>query len=106
MAITAQSVSDICRAAKRASRALARLDTHTKNAALEAMARALESRVDEILEANARDMEAGRAADLNAASLDKLRLDESRAAAMARGARTVVRLPAPVGAALDGCRLP
>ena len=56
---TTQSVAEICAAAKEASRTLARLDTATKDAALEAIAAALEARVDEILEANARDVEAG-----------------------------------------------
>jgi glutamate-5-semialdehyde dehydrogenase len=59
MAIAARSVPDICAQAQRASRELARLDTATKNAALEAMAAALERRAGEVLDANARDMEAG-----------------------------------------------
>src|ERR1700748_2154845 len=70
VATTAASVAEICAGAKRASRELARLDTTTKNAAISAMADALEARVDEILEANARDMEAGREAQLDASLLD------------------------------------
>ena len=74
MAVTAQSVADLCRAARDASRTLAALDSDTKNAALHAIADALETRTPEILEANARDMEAGREAGLSAALLDRLAL--------------------------------
>jgi len=66
MATTAQPVAEVCAQAKRAARDLATLDSATKNAALEAMAEALEQRSHEILEANARDMEAGREAGLDA----------------------------------------
>jgi glutamate-5-semialdehyde dehydrogenase len=62
--------------------------------------------VGEVLEANGRDMEGGRAADLNAAFLDKLRLDESRVAAMADGVREIVALRDPVGEVIEGFRLP
>jgi glutamate-5-semialdehyde dehydrogenase len=103
---TAQSVADICRAAKRASRELAQLETGVKNRALTAIADAVEASMGEILEANARDMEAGRAAELNAAFLDKLRLDEIRVAAMAEGVREIVALPDPVGEVIEGFRLP
>ena len=65
MATTAQSVAEVCAGARRAARALALLDTTTKNAALSAMADALERRSAEILEANARDMEAGAEAGLH-----------------------------------------
>jgi len=106
MAITTQSVADVCRAAKRAARDLAPLDTATKKAALEAIAAAVDDRVEEILEANARDMEAGRAAGLDLAFLDKLRLDPSRVAAMSHGVRQIVALPDPVGEVIRGFRLP
>ncbi|MDX6642170.1 MAG: glutamate-5-semialdehyde dehydrogenase [Solirubrobacteraceae bacterium] len=106
MATTTRSVADICRAAKRAAPALALLDTDTKNRALEAIAAAIDQRVAEILEANARDVEAGRAADLNPAFLDKLTLDPARVAAMSEGVRAIVALPDPVGEVIDGHRLP
>jgi glutamate-5-semialdehyde dehydrogenase len=106
MATTTRSVADICRAAKRAAPALALLDTDTKNRALEAIAAAIDQRVAEILEANARDVEAGRAADLNPAFLDKLTLDPARVAGMSEGVRAIVALPDPVGELIDGHRLP
>jgi glutamate-5-semialdehyde dehydrogenase len=59
MAVTTESVADLCRAARDASRTLATLDSHTKNAGLLAIAGALEARLPDILEANARDMDAG-----------------------------------------------
>jgi len=106
MATTVTSVSEICRAAKSASRELAQLDTGTKDHALEAIAAAIDDRTGEILEANARDMEAGRAAKLDAAFLDKLRLDEARVAAISAGVRAIVALRDPVGELIEGFRLP
>ena len=63
MATTTLSVAEICAAAKRASRALATVPTSIKDQALEAIAVALESQADAILEANARDLEAARERD-------------------------------------------
>ena len=106
MATITTSVADICGNAKRAANALARVDTATKNAALEAIAAALEERTEEILEANARDMQAGREADLSAALLDRLLLDETRIAGIAKAVRQIVALGDPVGEVIDGQRLP
>jgi glutamate-5-semialdehyde dehydrogenase len=105
MATTAQSVAEICASAKRASRTLARLDTETKNAALHAMANALELRGGEILEANERDMEAGREAGLDSGLLDRLQLTEERLAGIARDVRAIAALPDPVGETIEGFRL-
>ena len=105
MAVAATSVAETCAAARSAGRALAALDTAGKDRALRAIADALEARIPEILEANARDMEAGEAADIGAALLDRLRLDESRVRAMAAGVRQIVALPDPVGEVIDGGRL-
>jgi glutamate-5-semialdehyde dehydrogenase len=105
MATTAQSAADVCRAAKRASRPLASLDTGTKDRALNAIADAIDARAQEILEANARDMD-GAADDLSAAFRDKMRLDEARVAAMAEGVRAIVALRDPVGEVIEGFRLP
>ncbi|HEY6169596.1 MAG TPA: glutamate-5-semialdehyde dehydrogenase [Verrucomicrobiae bacterium] len=87
--------------AKAASRELGRLTTAEKNAALLAMADALERNVPAIIDANAEDMEAGAKAHLASAMLDRLRLDEKRVAAMAKGLRDVATLPDPVGRVLD-----
>src|SRR3954467_7336325 len=106
MAVTAHSVSDLCRAARDASRTLATLDSGTKNGALHAIADALEARTPEIVEANARDMEAGRENRLSAALLDRLALDELRVRGIAEGVRSIAALPDPVGEVIDGFRLP
>src|SRR3954468_16734758 len=106
MATTATSVADICAGARDASRVLSRLDGATRAAALEAMAAALEERSDEILEANSRDMEAGEAAEIGSALLDRLRLTPERLAGMAADVRVIASLPDPVGETIEGHRLP
>ncbi|HVF80276.1 MAG TPA: glutamate-5-semialdehyde dehydrogenase [Solirubrobacteraceae bacterium] len=106
MAVAAHSVSDICLAARAAARSLAALDTDTKNAALLAIADALIARTDEIVEANARDMQEGRANGLDAALLDRLALDPARIAGIAAGTRAIAALPDPVGEVVEGHRLP
>jgi glutamate-5-semialdehyde dehydrogenase len=106
MATTATSVRDICAAARDASRVLATLGSEVKAGALEAIAAAIEDRVEEILEANAQDVEAGQAGGLADALIDRLRLTEHRVADMASGLRTIAALPDPVGEAIDGFRLP
>src|SRR3954453_15974464 len=103
---TAPSISDLCRAAKTAARSLAATDSATRDGALLAMADALEARTDEILEANARDLAAGRESGLSAALMDRLALDERRIAGMAAGVRGIVALADPVGEVIDGHRLP
>jgi glutamate-5-semialdehyde dehydrogenase len=105
MATTAQSVAEVCAGARRASRALAQLDTTTKNAALAAMADDLERRAPEILEANARDMEAGEQAELHSGLLDRLQLTEERLAGIASDVRAIAALPDPVGQTIEGFRL-
>ena len=106
MAVAATSVADICAAARDASRVLARLDGATRTGALLAMASALEARSAEILEANARDMEAGEAGGVGAALLDRLRLTEERLASIAADVRVIASLPDPVGETISGNRLP
>jgi glutamate-5-semialdehyde dehydrogenase len=106
MAVAAQSVGDICREARAAARVLAQVDTATKNRALHAIADALVARAAEILEANARDLAAGREAGLSGALMDRLRLDDERVAGIAAGARAIASLPDPVGEVIGGHRLP
>src|ERR1700754_1313994 len=106
MAATAtSSVTDLALAAKAASRKLATVPSATKDAALHAIADALEARTPEILEANARDLDAGRESGLSAALMDRLALDAGRIRGIADGARAIAALPAPVGEVVDGGRL-
>ena len=103
MATTAQSVADICAAARRAAPAIARLDSGTRDAALLAIAAGVQERADEILEANARDTEAAEASgEYTAAFLDKLKLNPERVAQIAEGARQIVALADPVGETIEG----
>ena len=106
MATTAVSVTDICLAARAASRRLAALPTTVKDAALLAIADGLLQRTPEILEANARDMEAGRENGLGAALLDRLELTPERVAAIAAQVRDIAALTDPVGEVVEGRRLP
>ena len=106
MAVTATSVAETCAAAKRAARTLASLPSDVKDAALESIADELIERTPEILEANARDLEAGRETGLTDALMDRLALDAGRIAAIARQVRDIVALPDPVGEVIDGFRLP
>jgi glutamate-5-semialdehyde dehydrogenase len=104
MAVATQSVTDLARCAKAAARRLAALDSATKDRALLAVADAIEERAAEILEANVRDLDAGRESGLADALMDRLALDEDRLATMARGVRAIVALPDPVGEVIDGSR--
>ena len=90
----------IGRAAKAAARALANAAPAVKTTALNAAAQALRANAKAILEANARDLAAGRQKGLSAAFLDRLKLDPERIEAMARGVEEVAALPDPVGRTL------
>ena len=87
-------------AAKAAKPVIARLTTEEKNAALEAMASALMENREEILLANAQDMEAARGT-VSDVMLDRLQLTAARIGGMAQGIRDVVKLPDPVGRILE-----
>jgi glutamate-5-semialdehyde dehydrogenase len=100
MTLTEQ-MTRLARQAKAASRDLAQLTTAEKNACLAAMATAIEREAPAIKAANGQDMEAGAAAGLSSAMLDRLKLDDKRIAAMAQGLREVAALPDPVGRVLD-----
>jgi glutamate-5-semialdehyde dehydrogenase len=90
------------RRAREAASVLVLASRATKDAALHAMARTLEARADVILEANERDLAAGREAGLSSALLDRLALSAERVAGMADGLRTVAGLPDPVGEVVRG----
>jgi glutamate-5-semialdehyde dehydrogenase len=102
--VEAPSVSAVCAAAKRASRALAGADAGSRNTALEAMAAALEERAEEVLQANAEDLERGRGSGLSGALIDRLTLTPERVAGIAGDVRSIARLPDPVGEVIEGRR--
>ena len=94
-------MTQLARQAKAAARELARLSTAEKNGCLAGMADALDRNRDDIKKANARDLEAAAPMGLSTAMLDRLKLDDKRVAAMAKGLREVAALPDPVGRILD-----
>ncbi|WP_062314698.1 glutamate-5-semialdehyde dehydrogenase [Demequina rhizosphaerae] len=100
------AVLEACRRAKLASRALATATTTVKNDALHAMADALVAQAARIVEANAKDLERGRANDMSPGLLDRLALDEGRIAKIAEALRYVATLPDPVGEIKRGSTLP
>lgn len=86
--------------ARNAKSVVSRLTTAQKNAALEAMADALTDHEQDILTANAADMEAARG-NISEVMLDRLQLTPDRIAGMAQGIRDVVNLPDPVGRVIE-----
>jgi glutamate-5-semialdehyde dehydrogenase len=98
---TASEIRSKGNAAKQAARALARLSTEVKNEALNAVADGLLAREGEILAANARDIEAGRASGLDAPSLDRLLLTPAKLAEIAHDVRNVAAFPDPIGEMFD-----
>ncbi|MBR4291891.1 MAG: glutamate-5-semialdehyde dehydrogenase [Oscillospiraceae bacterium] len=93
-------MNDMLRAAKAAKVQVSCLTTEQKNAALEAMADALLKNEESILEANALDLEKAKGT-VSDVMLDRLMLNSSRIAGMAKGIRDVAKLPDPVGLKLD-----
>jgi len=105
-ATTAVSLTDKLAAAKRASVALATASTLQKNAALEAIAAAVESSADRILPANELDLANGRENGLSTGLIDRLTLSQSRLDGLASAVREVISLPDPVGDVVRGSTLP
>ncbi len=91
------SMRQLAERSRDAARALAKLDTATKNRLLLEMADAIERAAGRIRAENAKDLAAGRVAGLSAAMLDRLTLDDKRIRDMANGVREVAGLPDPVG---------
>ena len=94
------NTKDMMIAAKEATLDVAAYSTEQKNAALSAMADALEAHIPEILAANAEDMQAAKG-KISDVMLDRLMINEDRVHAMAKGIREVVDLPDPVGLVIE-----
>lgn len=103
---TYELVKAKAQAAKQAAAKLAVTSTAVKNAALLAMAAALEAQQAEILAANERDMTAAAAKGMKSSMLDRLKLTAERIRGMADGLRQVAGLADPVGNVIDGKTLP
>jgi len=96
-----QYMTGIGQRARTASRIVGRAETRVKDAALLAIAAALETAEQQLLAENRKDMEAGRAAGLEPALLDRLELTAKGVRAMAQGLREVAAQPDPVGEITD-----
>lgn len=94
-------MTQLGRAARAASRQLARASTAQKNQALLAAAKALEEARSELLAANQNDLEQGRAKGLDEAMLDRLALTPKVLDSMVEGLRQVASLPDPIGEIRD-----
>ncbi|CAN1212096.1 Gamma-glutamyl phosphate reductase [Tumidithrix helvetica PCC 7403] len=92
-----QSLAESVQVTRTAARTLAKLPTQAKDAALEAIANTLEKNGDRILQANQKDVEAAKSAQLPIAILNRLKLDSNKLASMVAGVRDMVRLAEPVG---------
>lgn len=93
-------MTEMLLAAKAAKAQISALTPEQKNCALEAMAQALVDSQQEILAANAEDMENASSA-ISSVMLDRLRLTSQRILSMAQGIRDVAKLPDPVGTILE-----
>lgn len=99
-------ISRLAHAGRAAQRKLGRLADAEKSAALRAAAACLREDEADILAANARDIEAGKANGLSSALLDRLRLDGARLEAIASAVEQVAALPDPVGQVIDASERP
>lgn len=99
-------VTALARAARKAQRALAAMPSAARAAALHRAADALRAAAPAVLEANAKDVAAGRANGLSGAMLDRLALDEKRLAGIADAVAAVAGLPDPVGQVIDRSEQP
>lgn len=106
MSAVEAAVVQLCRNARTAARRLAIASTDDKNEALRRGAARLRQQTSEILRANQRDVEAGRAAGLSAALIDRLSLDSGRLDAVAEGLEQVAALDDPVGETISRWRRP
>jgi glutamate-5-semialdehyde dehydrogenase len=98
-------MEEILKSVKEASRVVATLNGGTKRKLLNEMADRLEKYKDEIIEANKKDLEYAKEANLSSALIDRLLLDEKRIKAMADSLRDIAKLKDPVGKIVDGWKI-
>jgi len=90
-------MNEVGQRARKASRAMAKADTHAKNHALSLIAAAIRRDTDALRAANQKDLEAARANGLAEAMLDRLTLSDKAIVTMAEGLEQIVALPDPIG---------
>lgn len=94
-------MAEVGREARKAARAIARSATAVRNQALLATADAVDQARPQLIEANRKDLEQGRASGLDSAMLDRLELTPERIDDMVEGLRQVAALPDPIGTITD-----
>ncbi len=94
-------MKDVGQRARRASVAMAKASTATRNAALANLAAAIRARHADVRAANARDVEHARAAGLESALLDRLQLSDVHIDQMAAGLEQIAAMPDPIGTISD-----
>lgn len=94
------STALICRAAKKAVKEISALSDEKINEALICMADEIESSADDILSANAKDIEKAKG-NISDVMIDRLRLTRDRISGMASGIREIAKLPSPLGSVLE-----
>ena len=95
-------MQEVLQKVKEASRTIAGLKGEVKRAVLKEMANALEKNSNEIIEANKKDLEYAKNANLSSALIDRLLLNEKRVKSMADALRDIASLKDPVGRVIDG----
>lgn len=100
------TVTAICERASVAAGKVATLTSATKDAALSAMADALEASSERLQEANRLDVDAARAGGTSETLVDRLTLTSSRLSSMAAGLRAVAAQPDPIGEVVEGWTRP
>lgn len=102
----AQQIKDLAKDARAASLSVATLPTATKNAALEAIAQAIEADTDALMATNQLDLDQAKTAGLAQPMIDRLTFTPERIQQMADGVRQVAALPDPVGECLETTQRP
>lgn len=105
MSAIKKEVTGRLEAAKAAAPLLSSSPGAQRSEAIKAIADALEARTEEVLAANAIDLEAGAAAGLDAALMDRLELDRDRVRGIAEAARAVAAIEDPIDEEIEGHRL-
>src|SRR5687768_5049221 len=95
-------VQGLGKAARRASEQLAVLNGATRSAALRRVAAGIRQRREDLLRANALDVEAAQKAELQPALVERLKLNDKRVAAMAEGVEQIAGQVDPVGQVIEG----
>jgi len=105
-AIAPDSLDDKFHAARGAARSLATATTVQKNAALDAIADAVEANAERIVEANALDLQRGQENGMTEGLQDRLRLTHARISQLSDAVREIIELADPVGTVVRGSVLP